>query len=260
MKKLSILHHFTSHIEHLGAWQALHFSAQRRKNHYSPSRESYRLHSKNARFPLWCRPETSDIHVFNQIFVHHEYALLKDLQNVDLVLDCGANVGYSAAYFLTRFPRCKLIAVEPDEANFAMLKRNLEPYGERAQAINSGIWSHPVGLKMADETQGQGDEWSRSVREVGAGETPDFMATDIATLLKESGKPRISLLKIDIEGAEAVVFSDNFESWIAHVDALAIELHDTTAFGPASEIFYRACADHFSFQTFDEVVVGRRRL
>ena len=63
---------------------------------------------------------------------------------------------------------------------------------------------------------------------------------------------------MDIEGAETIVFSSGFEQWIEHVDAIAIELHDDSPFGPASEIFHRACAGRFQFQTFDEVLIGQR--
>jgi hypothetical protein len=43
-------------------------------------------------------------------------------------------------------------------------------------------------------------------------------ATDIGTLLDRSGEQRISVLKVDIEGAERVVFVKNYESWLPKVD------------------------------------------
>jgi hypothetical protein len=88
----------------------------------------YILTLKNAQFPLRCRPNTSDKDAFEQIFIEREYSCLDDLSNVDLVIDCGANVGYSAAYFLTRFPNCKVICVEPDFSNFKLLEKNLAPF------------------------------------------------------------------------------------------------------------------------------------
>ena len=45
---------------------------------------------------------------------------------------------------------------------------------------------------------------------------------------------------MDIEGSEAVVFSDNYQSWIEKVSAIVIELHDDSSFGKASDIFYSA--------------------
>jgi hypothetical protein len=63
---------------------------------------------------------------------------------------------------------------------------------------------------------------------------------DIATLLEGSGHQRISLLKVDVEVAEAVIFAEDFQSWLDKVDAIAIELHDDTTFGNGSEVFFAA--------------------
>jgi hypothetical protein len=107
-----------------------------------PSSRPYRLLSKHSRYPLVCRPNTSDNPVFGQIFIEREYACLDDLPGANLIIDCGANVGYSSAYFLSRFPECRVIDVEPDPSNFSILEKNLAPYGERVRAIRTGIWSH----------------------------------------------------------------------------------------------------------------------
>jgi FkbM family methyltransferase len=216
----------------------------------------YQLLPKHAKYPLVCRDRTSDIHVFGQIFVEREYSCLDYLSNVDLVIDCGANVGYSSAYFLTHFPKCKVISVEPDPANFAMLETNLAPYNERVQIVHSGLWSHSVGLKIE---YGE-DAWATQVRECRPNEIPDIQATDIATLLKESGKERISILKVDIEGAEAIVFAKNYESWLPYVDNIVIELHDNTSFGRASDIFFQAISNSsFDISGYGELTVCKSR-
>jgi FkbM family methyltransferase len=208
---------------------------------------SYTLTSKNAQFPLICRPNTSDKDVFKQIFIETEYSCLDDLSNVNLVIDCGANVGYSSAYFLTRFPMCKVICVEPDLSNFNLLEKNLAPYKERAMLIRAGIWSHPADLKILEEPYRDGREWTVQVRECKSGETPEMQAIDIGTLLKESGQDKISILKMDVEGAEAVVFAKNYESWLSNVDNMVIELHDDSSFGKASDIVLNAISSVKSF-------------
>ena len=209
----------------------------------------YKLISKNARFPLICRPNTSDNDVFEQIFIDREYSCLDNLSNVDLVIDCGANVGYSAVYFLNRFPECKVICIEPDPSNFEILEQNLAPYKDRAEPIRSGIWSHNAGLKILEEPYGDGREWTVQVRECKSGETPEMQAVDIGTLLKESGQDKISILKMDVEGAEAVVFAENYESWLSCVDNMVIELHDDSSFGKASDIVLNAVSSVKSFDT-----------
>ncbi len=218
------------------------------------------LRSEHARHPLRCRPNSSDPCVFRQIFIEREYACLDDVPAAGLIVDCGAYVGYSAAYFLTRFPGCKLIAVEPDPANFELLCRNLVPYGASAQAIAAGVWSRPVRLALAESPYRDGREWSRHIRVCPPDEPGGFPAVDIGGLLARSGHDRISILKIDIEGAEAQVFSENHESWIDRVDNLVIELHDDSPFGNAPSIFQAAIAGRgFTVSQFGELTVCKRR-
>jgi FkbM family methyltransferase len=225
-------------IPNLGRLETFVYVAQTIRCALLSGTKNYQLLSKNAEFPLICRSNTSDIDVFKQIFVGREYSCFDDLSNVDLVIDCGANVGYSSAYFLTRFPNCNIICVEPDLSNFMILEKNLAPYKDRVKLIRSGIWSHSTGLKILEAPYGDGREWAVQVRECKAGEAPEMQATDIGTLLRESGATKISILKIDVEGAEAVVFAKNCESWLPFTDNIVIELHDDSSFGKASDIVF----------------------
>jgi FkbM family methyltransferase len=196
----------------------------------------FRLYSQHARHALWCRPQSSDLDVFKQIFLKREYSCLDDARNVELVIDCGANVGYSSAYFLSRFPQCRVIAVEPDAGNFAAAERNLAPYGERVQLIRAGVWPRAAGLKISETRYRDGRQWAVQVREATPGETPDITAINIGSLLAESGCSSISILKIDIEAAERYVFAENCQPWLAAVENLVIELHDAAC----REVFFRA--------------------
>lgn len=202
----------------------------------------YRIRPRGIAHPLIIRRPASDIDVLKQIYVDREYASIDDLPDVRLVIDCGANVGYSSAYFLSIFPQAQVVAVEPDPRNFATLERNLAPYGQRARCFHAGVWSQAAPLVIAENSYGDGRDWSRQVRVCAPSETADFAGVDIATLLAQSGHERISLLKVDIEGAEAVVFAENFTFWLERVDAIAIELHDDSMFGNGSEVFHRAIA------------------
>ncbi len=182
------------------------------------------LRSKRAAHPLRCRG-FDDLIAFDRIFILRQYACLDDAGEVGLIVDCGARVGYASAYFLTRFPAARLIALEPDPDNFAVLQANLAPYGERCQAVCAAVWSHPARLVLAEPTSGEGRQWKRRVRPATGDETPSVTAEDLGTLLAKSGFPRISILRMNIGGAESTVFGSNYESWIGKVDRLAIELH-----------------------------------
>ena len=201
-------------------------------------RPVFRLRSRLAQYPLEVRRGTTDFSVYRQVFVMQEYACCEN--DPEFILDCGANVGYTSAYLLTRFPKAELMAVKPDPGNFELLVRNLAPYGNRARAIRGAVWSHSTRLGLAAPDYRGGGEYARQVKECGPDETETFPAFGIDDLLSAAGRDRVDLLKMDIEGAEAVVFGHGHEAWINRVGAMAVELHDDTTFGPATEVVTRA--------------------
>lgn len=240
-------------IRPLGAAGAARYWRERVRGYLAEDERLLTVTAKDAAYPLVYRANTSDIFVFWQIFIRREYSCANDLTDVGLVIDCGANAGYSPAYFLSRFPACHVIAIEPDPETFLVLRRNMAPYGDRVQALNFAVWGRSAGLKLVD-TYSDGRAWTRQVREVRPEETPDLNAVDIGSLLRESCFDRISLLKVDIEGAEAAVFAD--APWIDLVDNIVIELHDDTSFGNATSVFNAA----ISGQEFAVVRVGERTI
>jgi len=214
------------------------------------------LRTNQLQFSVLFRYNSSDINVFSQIFVADEYHPLNILQNVKSIIDCGAYVGYSSAYFLSRFPEAHVIAVEPDKKNYRLLKQNLEPYGRRVKAINAAVWRSKTGLKVSERDIGEEGEWATTVRECREGEQPDLEAVDIETLLNQSNSDKIDILKIDIEGAESVLFSGNVNRWVNRVRTFAIELHNEEC----RQVFHRALGSEiFSFSSSGEITIAQRR-
>lgn len=242
-------------LENLGPLPSLHYVTHKLRERYGkPATEPARVYSKHSASALHFRPGTSDLDVFRQIFIDREYRCLDHVRAPRLIIDCGANVGYSSAYFLSRFLEAQLIAVEPDPDNFALLETNLQPFRARYRALQSGVWSHATRLSLADAEWGDGRAWARTVREA-APDEPALLAVDLGSLLAASGFERISVLKIDIEGAEEVVFSSNYDAWLDKVDNLVIELH-----GPRCErTFAQAVQGRgFAISRCDELTVCRR--
>jgi FkbM family methyltransferase len=167
---------------------------------------------------------SSDLYVFNQIFIHQEYRSLDSLQDVSFVVDLGANVGYASAWFLSRFPNARVLAVEPDERNIEFCRMNLEPYGPRATILHGAAWSENTSMSLSQGSFGDGREWATQVvvSETNSGE---IQAWDVATLIEMAGFPHIDLLKVDIERAELAVFSETAQRWLPKIRNLCIELH-----------------------------------
>jgi FkbM family methyltransferase len=250
------LYRWTLALKTLGPAEVGSFLVRRLRETLRLTRGQYEMKTRNAQFPVLCRSQSSDLNVFSQIFVHREYRCLDDLTNVGVVIDCGANVGYSSAYFLSRFPGSTVIAIEPDAENFDALEKNLAPYGDRVRAVRSGVWSDTVGLVMNEATFRDGREWTRRVRPALPGEVADMEAVDLRSLIDTCDGKRISILKVDIEGAEYEVFaSPGWRSWIDRVDRLVIEVHTEDAYRVTM-----AALEEAGFETSwsDELIVGRR--
>lgn len=250
----AVLAKYSDALRNLGITQTLHYALQRARIAVGASTGIVEVRSKHSRHTLTCRVGTSDIEVFGQVFVHREYQCLDqlDTSTIDFIIDCGANVGFSSAYFMTRFPKSTVLAVEPSTGNFERLAHNLRPFGTRARMIKGGVWWRDSGLMVTD---GDGTDWSRGVREVLPGENADTVGFDIGSLIEQSGFARVSLLKIDIEGSELEIFSRPCP-WLSKVDHLVIETH-----GDECENAVRAaCAAHgLALERYnDELMVGHR--
>jgi FkbM family methyltransferase len=204
---------------------------------------SIALKVKNADFPLCIRSGSSDRQVLWQVFVEGEYESAGRLCP-QTIIDLGANVGYSSAYFLSTQPDAKVLAVEPDPGNYAACCRNLEPFGSRAKVVHGAVWAQPAKLLLERGTYRDGREWTTQVRP--AADTDVAIASDhvegydMDTLILMSGFSRVDLLKIDIERSEIQLFSRNTEHWLPLVKNLFIELHDRDC----EEVFFRALSKY----------------
>lgn len=185
-----------------------------------------KLNVKGYDNPVFFRYGSSDPRVFTQIFLWEEYSCVGNLEEPKIIIDCGANVGYASVYFLNKYPNAHVIAIEPDRENFKLCEKNLSGYPGRVSLIKSAIWSHQTGLSIYKKDDwGDAYEWGIQVKECQEGREPDIYAIGIDDLLENYGLTSIDLLKIDIEGAEAIVFSKNHEKWLDKVKNIVIELH-----------------------------------
>jgi FkbM family methyltransferase len=191
---------------------------------------------------LYLRAGTSDWNVLSQVFTQREYAALDTLDAVTTVIDCGANAGYASVYFLHRHPNARIIAVEPDPGNAEICRKNLVAFGDRAKVIVSAVWSHPAKLALVPGVHGQA--WATQVRALEPGEQyigDELVATDMSSLVANFGGESIDILKVDIEGSEAVVFQ-NATPWLPRIRNIAIELH-----GADCERIFFSAIQHYRF-------------
>lgn len=174
------------------------------------------------RSPIWLRKHTSDIRIFEQVFLAKEYNF--ELYNLapQLIIDAGANVGYSSIYFAKKYPMARIIAIEPDSTNYAMLLRNVEPY-LNITPVKAALWSKKCNLEIRNP---KAAKWAIQVKEAGEDDSQNkILAITINDIFTLAACTQIDILKLDIEGAEKELFEKNCEDWLSNVKVIVIELH-----------------------------------
>ncbi len=197
--------------ENIETWRALRELQTPNKN--LPAQIPITL--KSLKHPIIVRPGTADIPVIINNIFREEYGNFAIDYKPSWMVDAGAYIGDTSAYFLSRFQNLKLIALEPNPATFELAVANLKMYGERAIVLNSGLWFEDGKGKIC------GNFTSASIQDQGL----ETNLVGVPSLLKQFSIPKIDILKMDIEGAEKHIFMKNHEQWINRIRLLIIELH-----------------------------------
>jgi FkbM family methyltransferase len=216
----------------LSGWDAFRVVARSTRD-----RSTLNLVLTPMRQPIAVRANTSDVACLEKVFVDEEYRLPVDANPVfaiqpKLIVDAGANIGMATLYFAHAFPGARIVAVEPEAGNFAILEANCK--GLRNVTVkHAALWPTEAPLRLANADRGN---WGFSVQEGVGGGSP-IAAVTVPQLLAESGLPRIDLLKLDIEGAERELFGESCEAWLPKVGTIVIELHDRLAEGCSAQFY-----------------------
>jgi len=184
------------------------------------------------------RRDRADLCVFDQVFVEQQYRLEVPL-DPGFIIDAGANVGFSSAYFALQYPRARIVAVEPEPSNFAQLQKNVRAL-KNVTCLQAALWPDTARLRI-DSPDVESHAFRVQTASPGDATAPAVQAVTVDGILRQSGAEKVDLLKIDIEGAEKEIFS-NAAPWIDRVGAIMIELHDGLRPG-CSKAFWQAVGD-----------------
>lgn len=186
-----------------------------------------------------------------------EEVILKKAYNVAIdfipqtIIDAGANIGLTSAYFATKFPNANIISLEPDAENFGLLKKNTSLY-PNVHPLQAGLWNKTTQLVVEDAGLGNNAFTVREVTEFTEKSIPSY---SIPHLMQVNKWTVIDLLKIDVEGSEKEIFSEGFYSWLPSTRLLIIELHDRSKKGCSKAVFSALNQYDFSFEIAGENLI-----
>lgn len=187
------------------------------------------VHVPDLASPVTLRARTTDASTLRQILRENRFAhILPD--SAGFIIDAGANIGIATAYLASRYPSARIVALEIEPGNVAMLRHNMRGY-PNVSVVHAGLWSRNTRLSVESPS---GAEWAFQAREGSdterRGDVPGLTVEDV---MMQFGASQVDVLKIDIEGAEREVFGPTAERWLDRVALIAVELHD--AFLPGCE-------------------------
>jgi FkbM family methyltransferase len=198
--------------------------------------DTIRLPVRGLEEPVLLRRDTSDIDVFEDVFLDGAYSA-PQLSHVRSIVDCGANVGLASLYFLRAYPAARIVAVEPDPENVTAARKNLAAYHNRATLLAAAVWPSTGAVTVHRGDYRDGRHWSSQVS-IDATKGERVRAITIDEILDTHGIAQLDILKIDIEGAEKALFQGNTE-FLNRTRCILIELHDDDVPGCAAA-FYSA--------------------
>ncbi len=167
--------------------------------------------------------------VFEIVFVDREFELYLPTEP-RLIIDGGANVGFSTAFYANRFPNARVIAVEPGNENASLLRTNCQGL-ENVKVVEGGLWPVSGFLRIANPHD---PAWSFRCEPAQENSRGAFPAYSVEDIIDRSGFQRCNLLKLDIEGAEERLFRES-RDWLARVDAILVEVHGEQALAAIKE-------------------------
>ena len=209
-------------------------------------------------FRVTYRRNTSDMAVISEVLLMGEYEWETEF-NPDLIIDCGANIGIFSLLQSVRYPKTKIIAVEPENGNFDILKRNADSHNN-ILCIKGGVWFKDAFLKVEDTGH---NEWGYTVRECEK-DAYDIQGFSLGNLIDNQIKDvggHCIYVKMDIEGSEKYIFEDtNLADWLSMIHYFVIEVHEDFIPGITGIIFDRMSENGFEIlKKHDDTLFFKRK-
>lgn len=181
------------------------------------SERTYAIQLTHIRSIVTVRSYSGDVFIILEVLGSKCYRLPEPVERGGVVVDLGANIGVTSLFLADLYEPSRLICVEPSPHNCGLLRKNLSGLKQNVDIVQAAI-SNEKGFVTFDT---KAETWGGRISNAGV-RVPSLTMTD---LVDHYNLDRIDILKIDIEGAERLLFQSNLD-WLKRVNNIAIEIHD----------------------------------
>ncbi len=165
-------------------------------------------------------------HLEREICGHDEYKLKNiELNDGDVIVDIGANVGIVSIYLAKRFPNVKILAYEAHPHTYSNFLKNIEANNvKNIIPHNLAVYSKDnETLNITLDTINTGSSSCFKNNEGQIAETISTISLD--TIITDNNISSIRYLKIDCEGAEFDILEGSKLIHEIEVQDIGIEIH-----------------------------------
>jgi FkbM family methyltransferase len=165
----------------------------------------------------------------------------------DVIVDLGANIGLFTIQAAQINPKARIAAFEPFSENFECLSKNISNFGFKNVTLHTHAISSHYEQGLIVET---GDRSLDHQLIKQSEKTSDMSNCAPINVIPLEGMfdiikaNEISLLKVDIEGAEHDVFESTSENTLKRIDRIALEYHDNLRPGTLTLITKKLTSTH----------------
>jgi FkbM family methyltransferase len=182
----------------------------------------------------------------------YEFEMLQDIANrtpeKSIIIDIGANIGNHSIFFGMFCQAEKVLSFEPQPNVFKVLKNNikLNDLNAKISAFNAGL-----GKEKSRARLGTVDEKNIGMTQLAPNQTGDIDVLVLDDVLRSnlSGKQRVSVIKIDVEGMELDVLKGSFATLKQHQPIVYAEAGTPSEFEKLKEFF--SILEYTSIQRFN---------
>ena len=143
----------------------------------------------------------------NELLLREEYYFSDDREAAHRIIDCGANIGLALLFFKSLYPNSKILGFEPNKECFKVAQNNIKNNGLKDVVLLNAAVSDKEGRQKLFIDERDSMAASLSKRDAYA-ERPGSVATVKAVKLSSYLDEKVDLLKLDIEGSEAIVLKE----------------------------------------------------